>query len=42
MRLSESAGGLKAGRISPKFQPAITDCKATQYQAAWPREATLK
>jgi len=38
MRLSESAGGLK----SRANQPAITDCKATQYQAVWPREATLK
>ena len=32
----------KPGESARKFQPATTDCKATQHQVAWPQEATLK
>lgn len=32
----------KPGESARKFQPAITDCKATQQHAVLPQEATLK
>jgi len=34
--LAKVLAGWKAGQSARKFQPAITDCKATQHQATWP------